>query len=234
MHVMQELAEYFAHASRSGSVFTIAAQTYEPGAPGYDPVTDRRLERLVAAGLMATRRPEARVARAVADLSPAQVGILRLACTDTIGDWHEVASQLPSAIVRGRRIVEAESRNAYLDVVLRGARDQGVSGMVAAQRVLEADRRTPRTVVSDARAIEAIRSALWHSPDDHADLVAEARALVTAAVEAYRAAHAAVGTTKRRLRDREQLRREGLLAELRGKSATKRQARFEARLRGSA
>lgn len=233
MRVLQELAEYFAQASRSWPVFTIAAQSYEPGAPGYDPVTDRRLERLVAAGLMATRGTEARVARAIDELSAAHVEILRLACRDTSGSWASIASRLPVAIARGRRLAEAESHQAHLESVLRFARFQGASGLVAAQRVLEADRRTPRAVVTEARAIETIRSAIWHSPDDHEDVITEARALVVAAVEAYKAAHAAIGTAKRRVREREQLRREGLLAELQGKSAAKRQARFESRLRSS-
>lgn len=229
--VLEELAQFFGAQALGGiGVAPIRAQSYQPGGSGgYDPVTDMRLANLVASGL--TQKQWARTRQALDELSAADVEVLRLAC----GDRHDerfprVAAQLPEALEQGRRIAERWARTAQLEELHRVLRQRGVSGVAAAQRILEEE---PRVRVRVGWR-EVQRAAYVGVREGEIDVGEQATARVDAAVEAYVRARDAVPSMKRAKREREERRCAEYRASLRASREEKERARFEARLRRAA
>jgi len=245
-----ELTYYFATpdgGTTSGE--SLAAQTYEPrGSGSYDPYTDNRLARLVAAGVRRHRSDETRVKRVIEQLLERPDGRkhfdtlrrafeplpLRALSEDEFR-WPEVARITSAAIARGRELAEHEEHQRLLEGAYDEAKTAGCSSISTSMRVLEADRRIfihgVRVQDIDVRsAAKRVLERATSMPRDVEFLSAvsgEMFALVNVAGDAYREVRDELGATRRA--DKAQRRRESedLLAQVLGKKRKKERDRLE-------
>lgn len=202
----------------------IAAQSYEPRGPGYDPSTDAKLARLVFDGVRHGRSEWAVTKRVLDQISDGHLEVLRIVVAGGAG---AIAVRMPQALAAGRRLAAERARTETLTRVTQ--RKDGASPMTVATRVLEADRafefHPERMTVLEQRnaAHDAIAAGL-------VSVAEEAAAIVTEAVDAYHAARALAGEWKAAAARREDDRRAAFRAELADRKASKEAARYERRL----
>lgn len=221
---VEALRRFFASPLTAGYRTCIAAQSYEPRGPGYDPSTDAKLARLVFDGVRHGRSEWAVTKRVLDQISDANLEVLRIAVA---GGAAAIAVRMPAALAAGRKLAAERARTKALTEVTQ--RKDGASPMTIATRVLEADRafefHPERMSVLEARncAHDAIEAGL-------VDVAEEAAAIVSAAIDAYHSARKLAGEWKAAAERREDERRAAFRAELADRKASKEAARYERRL----
>jgi hypothetical protein len=221
---VETLRTFFSSPLTAGYRACIAAQSYEPRGPGYDPSTDAKLARLVFDGVRLGKSEWAQTKRVLDNLSDAHVEVLHLVVA---GGSDAIARRMPEALAAGRRLRGAEARARALHDAM-STRD-GASPMTIAQRVIETDRtfqfRADHMSVLQAQAAahDAIAAGL-------VDVSVPVAALVEEVIGAYHAARALAGAWKADRARREDDRRATFRAELADRRASKEAARFDRRL----
>lgn len=243
-HDVNELSWWFSEPAPVYAAGRLGAQSYDPrGSDVYDPTTDYRLEGMVTAALRSHRSEWSRVKRILDALTPAHREILRRAFSPLPAlalsgfRFPEVAVVTQAAVARAGELAMQEEHTRLLEVAARDAQCNACSPMTIAIRVLEADRRVLEhgILVTEDMVRTTLRRMLERAvKNDDTDTLLpvrlEMQRLVDEAGDAYRAARAATGATRKQDKAAQRKKAEQYLDEQLGKKRRKETARFEAKL----
>ncbi len=224
----EALRAFFASSLTAGYRSCIAAQSYEPRGPGYDPSTDAKLARLVFDGVHHGKSDWARMKRVLDHLSDAHVEVLRIVVA---GGEAAIAQRLPSAVAAGRKLARERARAKVVQDAT-SAQDGDATEDVA-RRVAEAtkafrfDPGAMTVLETLGAAHDAIEAGL-------VDVTEQATALVAEATDAFHTARGLATEWRHAASHREDQRRSDFRESLRAERDAKASARFSRKLQGAA